>query len=114
MSTHISNETKVMRAEAAQVTLRRGNASGHGAGDDWAAAPCALRFGKCLRKLTYARAAERNAIARVQHPGANPARRGKQQRGERLTHAAPRGTRRSRKPLHNTPGLLLLRDYLTR
>src|SRR5258708_24809738 len=45
ISAETSNEIKVICAEAAEVALRHGNASGHGAGDDRAAAPCALRFG---------------------------------------------------------------------
>src|SRR5882762_4567348 len=114
ISAETSNEIKVICAEAAEVAQWRRSAFGHGARNDRTAAPCALRFGECLRKQRDALAAERDASACVQHPGTNPAWRGKHYRGERLAYLSHLGTHRNGNPVHDAVSLLLNRNYLNR
>ena len=58
-----------------------------------------------LREDRYTAVAERNPAAGVQHPGANPAGRGKYQRSQGLAHSAQLGPYRSAEPGHGAPSL---------
>ena len=65
----------------------------------------AKRLGERLREGVHTGMAERDRAAGVKDPTANPARRGKCERGKRLAHPAEMGPNGIGDPGHSAPSL---------
>ena len=77
------------------MATRQGTSFSDGARNDWPAALRTEGLGQGTRENRHAGIAERDAAARVQHAGTNPARRGKHERGKGVAHSSQLGPHRS-------------------
>lgn len=100
-----ARKVKGIHFPAAKVTLGRCHSVGSGGGYNGPAALGAQRVGKHSRQALRTIVAERDYAPRVEGPCADPARRGKRDRGKGLAHPAEMGPNGIGDTGHGTPSL---------